>query len=339
MKSIALVTSSKVDIENYVSGQEYCLRKLRQVLEEEGYRTELVEYENFLKSVVTMKLKPDVVHAYYLNSKQLATLKTLLPKTSFIYHVYHVKDDTWDPLHTLSWKIFLIFSQLFVNYYLATSLSVNRWLRQRVFASNVALVEPFYECTCNTPRSHEVFFEKFKDPGEVRLLYIGRLHTLRFSVDSIVESLSMMPSKWKIKLTIATFSRNIDFSEKKLRMNDVEVEIINRRLSEKEKCALYRWAQFFLYPAIGNVAMNPPITLLEASYHGALPIVITHVLKDLDIPSELVIDNISELSLEIEKLLAYPDGILSLYMKLFTSLERFFDRKRFLDDLRRSSLA
>ncbi|MEM2704250.1 MAG: hypothetical protein QXR45_13955 [Candidatus Bathyarchaeia archaeon] len=338
MKNIALVTGSKANIENYVFGQEYYLHKLREVLEEEGYRVELMEYKNFLKSTVATKLKPDVAHLYYLNSTQLATLKTLLPETFFVYHVYHVKDDTWNPLHTLSWKMFLISAQLFVNCYLATSLSVNRWLRQRIFASNVALVEPLYECTCNAPRSHEVFFEKFGDPDEVRLLYLGRLHTLRFSLNKTIESLRRVSSKRKIKLIIATLSRNIDFSEKRLKMNDIELEIINRRLSEKEKCTLYRWAQFFLYPARGNVAMNPPITLLEASYHGALPIVTSHVLNDLDIPSELAINNISELSLKIEKLLADPDEVPSLYTKLFESLKRFFDRKRFLDELRCSSL-
>jgi glycosyltransferase involved in cell wall biosynthesis len=341
VKQIILVTNGKLDINNYASGQEYFLYKLKDVLEKEGCKAEFIPFKNFKLKIQRKNVKPEIVHVFYLNSLQLVNLKILLTHSSIIYHVYHVKDDTWSNLQAFSWKVFLFYSQFIVSTFMATSLSVNRWLNQKIIASKIALVEPFYECTCGCLKNRILFYEKFNQVDSIRLLYIGRLHNLRFSVGTILKVLARCQKK-KIELIIATLSESLeDFNEnqKNLQGTNIKLKILNRRLNEEEKCALYRLAHFFLYPAVGNVAMNPPITLLEATYHGALPVAFSNIVKDLDIPEELTINNIQDLLPLIEKLSEDPDLAFSIYSQLLTSMERFFNKQRFLGELTRYHLA
>jgi len=198
------------------------------------------------------------------------------------------------------------------------------------------LVEPYYECSC---RSFSSFFriveKKFSEIDRLELLYLGRLNPWRFPLRDIVKVFTRLSNKIDLDVRLKVVSR-LGISVRKLvvRRGRVTVEFVNERVSEQDKCRLYREAHFFLYPAKGNVAMNPPITLLEAVYHGCLPIVTPHVLVDLKVPRQLVVEKISDMPAKIYTLLTDKNLLWCVVRELYRGFKVYYDELRFVNALK-----
>jgi len=332
MRTLGIVTNDFIDLENYTSGQEYYIYVLKKVLEEKrNYHVNVIDFPSLLKNA-TKGLRFDVLHLYYLNTKQIFNIRRIF-NVPLIYHVYHIKDSTWNPMQMLSWKTFLVSSQFLLDRYLATSRTVYQWLSKRVSNRRIVLIEPYYECVCSGGYGAQNL-QRFNEFDELNLLYIGRLSKLRLPLCEIVKVLKYNLGLGKVKLTVVTFNRGLRFVEKEIREGSLTLKILNRRISKWEKCCLYNQSHFFLYLARGNVAMNPPITLIESVYHGVLPLVTPWVLGDLDIPSELVLRDLSDLPLKVKKITENLELIKDINHKLASSFKKFFDLKRYIRDLR-----
>lgn len=330
MRELAVVSRERVDVDSYLSGQEYYLYSLARVLAESGLKVRFLTLDEAIDEDY------EIFHLYYLGSRDVAALRRRHRGSKLVYHVYHVEDITWSKLHTFSWKTFLVSIQMLVDMYLSSSRSVYQWIRLRTPFSKHVLVEPFYECSCRSfEKLKSIVESKFINADEFRLLYIGRINPYRLPLDVVIDLIKKLSMKMPTRLTIVSKIGERQ-QVKKLRIGDSLIEIINRRISDKEKCFLYRNHYFFLYLARGNVAMNPPITLLEAAYHGCIPITSSVVVNDLDIPRDLIANNVEEIYNTIVKLFKDVERVVKLTKELRKRFERFYDVHRFLKAIRQA---
>lgn len=334
--SIAIVAKEPVNIYHYTSGQEYYQYALVKVLPRFGFKVDFLTIDQLLARARRYG-EYSSYHLYYLGFRDVAALRRALGGKRLIYHVYHVEDATWTGTHQVSWKVFLASLQFLVDGYLATARSVCGWLKLRAPLAKCLLVEPYYECGCNSfHKLKRVVAGKFSGE-EVRLLYIGRLSSYRSPPSKLLEIARGVARRVRrrVKLTIVS---KIALKRELLKYSgsNVTLEFINDRIDDSEKCKLYRESHFFIYLARGNVAMNPPITLLESVYHGVIPIVSSWVLNDIEVPPDLVADSVEEVIDRITSLWSDPERINKIAGYLQKSFRRFYDVSRFVEAIRRT---
>jgi hypothetical protein len=334
---IIIVTKYPVDVRNYISGQEFFLYMLMKVLTRHGIHIKIIDINKLIKSYEYCSY--NFIHLYYLGFKDIVKLRKLCRKSNMIYHVYHVEDVSWTRMHEFSWKAFLLSIQPLIYAYLATSKSVYTWLRLRAFLARSILIEPYYECPCKTFHSHnyiDIIREKLHD-NEIKMLYVGRLNPFRSPPRILLEIAKGVSKKAKkpVRLIIVTKLENLS-NINTLKYNNLTINIINRRINDEEKCELYRRSQFFIYFAPwGNVAMNPPITILEAVYHGTIPIVSETISEDLKIPDVFIANSVKEAIDKITLLLHNTSKVVHNIIFLKKIFESFYGEDRFIDAFKR----
>ena len=335
--SIAIVTREPVNINNYVSGQEYYLYTLAKVLLRFNLKVNFLTINQLLRRATSCD-EYYSYHLYYLSFKDVIRLKKIVKNSKLVYHVYHVEDATWSKTHELSWKTFLVSLQLLVDMYLITARSVYLWLQHRAPLAQHLLIEPYYECNCNS--FHEfmrITTKKFSEAEEIRLLYVGRLSQYR-SPPSVLLTIARGVAKKLRKHVKLTIVSKITPKKRlyKYSSENVTLYFIDDRVNDSEKCRFYRESHFFIYLSRGNVAMNPPITLLESVYHGTLPIVSSQVLNDIKVPLELVADSVNEAINRIIALWSNLEHLDKVIRYLKKSFERFYDVHRFVEAIKRT---
>uniref|UniRef100_A0A7J3YU25 Glycosyltransferase n=1 Tax=Ignisphaera aggregans TaxID=334771 RepID=A0A7J3YU25_9CREN len=335
--SLIIVTKGPVDIKNYISGQEFFLYMLVKVLPRYGIDVKIIDVDELIESREYYTC--NLMHLYYLGFKNILTLKKLYKNIKMIYHVYHVEDVSWTRTHEFSWKAFLLGIQPLIYAYLATSKSVYSWLKSRVFLARSILVEPYYECSCRVFHSHSyinMVHEKFHD-HEIRLLYVGRLNPYRSPPHMLLEIAKGVSKKTKRSVRLVIVTKSGRFPDTMmLKYNNLTVNLINRRIDDREKCDLYRKSQFFIYlTPRGNVAMNPPITILEAVYHGVIPIVSEILSKDVEVPNVLMANSLEEavnkITLLYTSLSKKEEALHSIIASLRKAFKGFYDEDRFIN--------
>jgi len=332
LRRLIIVSKEPVNIDSYLSGQEYYLYMLTRVLRRIGVDVGVLTIDNVFRG----GCRADSLHLYYLGFRDVVRLRGRCGGARLVYHVYHIDDATWSRLHSISWRAFIISIQPHVDAYLATARSVYEWVRLRAPMSRHVLAEPYYECSCKSfERLPDIVEEKFSNIRELRLLYIGRINPYRLPLNEVLNLVKRLSRKVRTRLTIVSKIGGIQ-GVKKLEVGDGTIEVISMRIPDNVKCMLYRDSHFFLYLARGNVAMNPPITLLESVYHGVLPVSSPVVLKDLDMPGDLVVNNFEEAFDRILKLLSNVDLVVELSKKLGKWFGRFYDLHRFFEAVKQT---
>lgn len=334
--SLIIVTSRKPRLDQYTSGQEYCLRTMISVLEEMGYSVKVFSSKEFSEA----SLSEDVyIHFYYASLKTIFQSRLTNTKASTCLHVYHLEDATWSSTTRLKWRIAVQLAQYVVDKYLVTSEGLAQSLKRlKINDDRIVKIAPFYSCQCNSFASLESLVkERIQNIASERpltLLYLGRYNSMRVPMEALTTALKKYCEQYgrKINLKIITTSNGVCVGEKMIGDN-FRVEVTNEYLSENEKCDLYRQTDIFLYLPKGNVAMNPPITILETVYHGAIPIVTSSVLEDLGIPSELVVRNVSEVPSVIQKL-SKSEEIQKKVKSSLAGLSYFYSKSRYIASLR-----
>ena len=331
VKRIAIISREKLNIEKHTSGQEFYLKILVNSLRRIGVDVGLLTINEALRSGGDY----DALHLYYVGLADVIKLRKKFNYSKFVYHVYHVEDSTWSYPRTLSWQGFLISIQFAIDVYLATSRSLLKWLKSRILLSKYILIEPYINCNNGFFNNFEyVVKEKFQDLRELILLYIGRANPWRFPLKEVIESLKPLSKRIPVKLIVVSKLSEKDKINTFKPYEKLEVIIIDRWLSDDEKREVFRKAHFFLFPAKGNTAMNPPITVLESVCYGTLPLVTTIVIKDIDIPKELVAYGVNEIPERITQLIEDPVLLLSTINGIKSSFRRFYDENRFIGALR-----
>ena len=249
-----------------------------------------------------------------------------------IYHIYHLDDATWSRSHRLKWNAFLNLIRPFIDTYLVTSKSLLNELRRRGLSP--VLVEPYYACSCKSFYDRDVMLEKFNSLyKEARMFYIGRAHPLRFPLRKILIAFNKSRGNFDQILKFTVVSTELR-ANKTMNLDGITLTLLKKQLSDQEKCTLYRDAHFFIYVPRGNVAMNPPITLIEAVYHLAVPIVTHYVTKDLKFPAVNVVARPEDLPMtvkELSELIVHGDYP---WEELVRNFSRFYDMQRFLKQLK-----
>jgi len=330
---ITVVTGTKVNLINPSFGQDYYLRMLVCYLTEPRYKVRIIEVKEFINQVRNNKLKiksKDYIHLFYIDLKSLIRVRRLCKDSKIIYHVYHLDDASWSRSHMMKWNIFLWLINPYVDAYLTTSISLARKLYRR--GLRTVLVEPYYSCNCGYFSLNSGLRKFYELPNEVRLLYIGRLHDKRFPLCKVVTALKNYANLFNQQLKLIVVSKSLS-NNKIIKYGNLTVVLQNRYLSNSEKCKMYANSHFFLYIPRGNVAMNPPITLLESIYHMAIPIVTPYILKDVKLPKLNVIENVKDLPYKVSELCdAIINGRYPL-KELVSSFSRFYNKKRFIKQL------
>jgi len=306
------------------------------VLEEIGYPIKILSQQELSDRHLS---EVEHIHFYYAPLKIIAKSRLTNLKASTCFHVYHLEDVTWSTATRLKWKVAVLLAQHMIDKYLVTSKGLQEKLeRLGINEDKIVKIEPFYSCCCKSFTNIESLVEErirgISSGRPLRFLYLGRYNPKRIPLVALTTALKGYCQQYgkKARLKIVTRSNEV-CDTKRVMGGNFTVEVINEYLSEEKKCDLYREADFFLYVSKENVAMNPPITLLEAIYHGAIPIVAPSVLKDLDVPKELVVENASDAPFVIQELCKRGE----VQEKVKSSLAGFgyfYDKSRYVTSLR-----
>jgi len=230
-----------------------------------------------------------------------------------------------------------VINQAFVDKYIVTH---ERLLKEfsikGVKKSKLHLIEPYYYCQYCDP-SHMNLKGKFRDlESEVRLVYIGSISPVRVPLKNILRELKKLN---KLKVSFKLYSTRIVPDEPitkdlNYRKGNVEISIIPKKLSEAEKHEVLSSSHFFLFTPNGNVTMNPSMSLLEAVYHLAVPIVSDKLSGSEYLPKVNVVKNTNQIAsriIQTRELLMKDNYPLEA---LLNSFSRFYNEKRFLHQVK-----
>lgn len=261
------------------------------------------------------KHRIDVVHMYNVSHLIMSSLVKNLLRRPAVAHVFSGSSGS------LGEKI----SKRFVDAYICTSkLSYLRLLSKGFSKHEVYLIPPIIDCNVCRPLTKEDCRKKLKISNDSFVIsYIGNLYPERFPLNVIVEIKKLLKVNPNIEVALyAPYSaRN---KENGLRLKRLlskakvkhRVKIFN--LNEGEKTMVYNASDVLIFPFIkrisGNIAIDPPLTILEgmacgkiviASKTSSIPEIIDHNengflvepgdYKDLRNTLEYVIKHFSEL--------------------------------------------
>lgn len=230
-----------------------------------------------------------------------------------------------------------IIDQAFIDKYIVTHERLLREFNIKGVKKNMLhLIEPYYYCQYCDP-SHMNLKEKFRDlESEVRLVYLGSISPVRAPLKDILRELKKLN---KLKVSFKLYSTRIVpnkpiTKDLNYRKGNVEILITSKKLSEAEKHEVLSSSHFFLFTPNGNVTMNPSMSLLEAVYHLAVPIVSDKLSGSEYLPKINVVKNTSQIAsriIQIREMLMENDYPLE---ELLDSLSRFYDKERFLHQVK-----
>lgn len=319
------------------SGQEYYLKTMLSALKELGYKTRLLSEEELSSASLA---KNSHIFLYYVSTQTIMKLRLNYPEANLHFQLFHLEDETWNRIRKMRWKVAVFLNWFLVDSLLVTSRSLeNEILKLARDPEKVRRVDPYYSCDCssfdNLDSNIERVAEKVRSGKKIKFLYLGRFNTKRLPIQNLVNTLRSYSVKYNdFELKIVSNSSNTSSFVKEFK--NFRLEFVNKYLTEKEKCKLYRNSDFFLYLPKGNVAMNPPITVLEAIYHGTIPIATPPILNDLSIPEELVIGGPQEIPLVLKEIInEETEKKAKLYLSEFY---HFYDRARYLNSLKNLKL-
>lgn len=331
-----LVAGSRPKLNKYTSGQEYYIRTMISTLKEIGYQVRILSENELFKEKLTGDMH---IHFYYVPLKNVIRLSLQYQDARKCFHLYHLEDATWNSIRRLKWKAAVALSRPAIDRYLVTSRGLQKRMEKFTIKDNeIVKVEPFYSCRCNSFSNIKPLIqqriENISSKKPLKLLYLGRYNSKRLPLAILAQTLKKYSKqrRGKLELKIVSMSDEISNVNRDIG-NNFTLKVRNEYLGKEEKCGIYREADFFLYLAGGNVAMNPPITILEAVYHGAIPIVTPCMLKDLCIPRELIAKDSTEVPAIIENL-SEKEKAQKRVKNSLTEFNHFYDKSRYVDSLK-----
>jgi hypothetical protein len=331
-KVITIISERALDLDYPKSGEEVFLQGLLKVIKEMGFKVIKVDSKRLFEIEILRHIKPSQIHLLYVPLKYLLLLKKAFPQSKLIYHVYYLSYATLPKYSEVKWRAGLTFMSLLVDSYLTTSLILARALKPIALFRNVFLLEPYYECNyCSLDNNYELWSSKAEElkHSMLRVLYIGYINEWRFPYRAILRGLSKLKHKVHLMVYTVEHTNEVVYSYR-----NITVSIYPRYLTDDLKCDVYRRSHFFLYLPLKNTAIIPPITLIEAVYHGAIPIVSSYIKKIIPtIPKINVVEDLSDLPSAIASLV---DAVASQnypFKALLKAFQDYYDKERFLSQL------
>jgi glycosyltransferase involved in cell wall biosynthesis len=271
-EQVIIVSNRDLGVRPFLYGEDYYISSLMSQLERKGIHvdTAIVSGKKIRVSGSCIDENVDeVVHNFttiilHSNAMSLIFKSKMQNKFKLVMPVYFLKNKCLPTFENLINGLRPFFWQKTVDEYLVASPTIAYGLRKIGVAKTINVVLPAYVCPyCN--RGDSTVKEKlFKNqlPTTVYAVYIGPVLPHRFDLKSTVNALERNFGKYK--LTVYTAS---PVKEQLWQENGSNVEIVCKRLSEKEKCEVLKKSHVFVAPR-KSTTMEPTISIIEAEYHG-----------------------------------------------------------------------
>lgn len=277
---VLLLSERNITVGPYLKGEDYFMNKLLGHLRAGGILADVFYLSKGVKggyySGETGKLEKleSLVGKYDLIILHcISPLRLLRAKTKYGVKlgmpVFFLWNNASSLLFNLKGVIGNTFWQPIINEYIVTSSEIERGLRARGVFKKINLISPTYDCKyCNVVENGKKLANlKRQLPKSVRAVYIGSLNVNRFSVDGAVKKLQSF-GDCECNLDIYTES---SIEEETFTVGNVTVNIKSKILSDEEKCKVLRGAHLFIAPK-RHTTMDPPLSVMEASFHGNIVI-------------------------------------------------------------------
>lgn len=225
----------------------------------DGINAEIKRIAKIIESKTTVILH-NVSPLYLFKVKLKKKIRVILP-------IYFLSNRVCSMIDNFRNTIGPFFMQSIVDEYLACSITTLHNLRKLGICKKLTFLPPHYCCPYCKRKAHAEKRRILQKslPKYVNLVYIGSLKPKRFPIEKIVTNLSQDVDR-KYTLTIYSSSQ-IKVSNCNYR--NIEIKFIQRILDEREKCKILSESDVFISPA-KNTTMQPPLSVIEAEYHGNL---------------------------------------------------------------------
>jgi glycosyltransferase involved in cell wall biosynthesis len=171
----------------------------------------------------------------------------------------------------LAWRVF----DRWIDMYACTSQQIHADLLMKGYnPQKLRMIPPPLDVDLFQPRDRVAARQQLgMSPDAFIVVYVGTVSPLRFPAPDIMHGLSLASAtipnlQMEIFAPVATHGYNKQWAEENVQRAAGEVEIPVRLqlkdLSEPEKALVYSAADVVLLPFIAPVAVEPPLTLLEA---------------------------------------------------------------------------
>ena len=114
--------------------------------------------------------------------------------------------------------------------------------------------------------------------GRLRVQYVGNLAGERFPASEVIEALRALARQSRLRIALSVHAPvafrpdNAEWASAVPDADELEIEVNLEDLSEARKAEVYSAADVMLYPYLRPVAVEPPLTLLEAMACEAIPV-------------------------------------------------------------------
>jgi len=174
-------------------------------------------------------------------------------------------------------------SGAFVDGYICTSkLNCLYLISSGIPERKVHLIPPIIDCNKYRPLSNRESKERLNVPADSFLVtYIGNLFPQRFPIDVLAELKNLAKEYPEMELALFTPSsfQNQEIAIKLKRLlsgSKIKHRMVVSNLSENEKVVVYNASDVLIYPFSrnipGSIAVDPPLTILEAMACGKIVI-------------------------------------------------------------------
>jgi hypothetical protein len=168
-------------------------------------------------------------------------------------------------VENLRWSLGRLLWQPVLEEYIATSPHVASGLTKQGVFRRIYLIPPTYFCENCDANQHTSKLEQLRRslPSTVHAIYIGKIRRQRFPLADVMNRLRSDPRRiYELDIYTAT-----PIEERSYKIDNVRINIHRRILSEAQKCDVLSRSHLFVAPKLGTT-MDPPLSVLEARYHG-----------------------------------------------------------------------
>jgi glycosyltransferase involved in cell wall biosynthesis len=205
----------------------------------------------------------------------LAPLVRGVARTTVVHVVLNARDtglSTVDRVRAaLGWRLF----DRWVDAYACTSEAVREALERDGWnAGKLLTLEP----PVDTGVFHRAAARRPAADSALRVVYVGNIAAERFPARAIVEALGAVARQTGLRIAldvhapVAFRPDNAEWAAAVPDSGDVQLNVGLEDLTEERKVAVYSGADVMLYPYLRPVAVEPPLTLLEAMACEAVPV-------------------------------------------------------------------
>ena len=214
----------------------------------------------------------DIVHIHNVSHLVVSAVTKNLLKKKVVVHTFNMSE------------IGDLLSNAFVDGYICTSkLNYLQLINSGLPEWKVHLIPPIIDCNAYRPLSNRESKEKLNVSADSFLVtYIGNLFPQRFPIDVLTELKNLTKEYPELELALFTPSsfQNQEIAirlKRLLSSSKIKHRVVVSNLSENEKVVVYNASDVLIYPFLrnipGSIAVDPPLTILEAMACGKIVIV------------------------------------------------------------------